>query len=183
MGSSSTSDPLPHHPSVMHRLRIVRWHKGRHTVSTDPRAIDAGAVQRYLAAENQSPAIPLAVVRRFIENSVNFGLFDGPGDAAPMVGYARVVSDFAAFAYVGDVFLLDGHRGQGMGSWLMTCAFGHPDLQGLRRWLLTCGPRPVGWYRRFGFDEPRRPGYALHRTNTRIYLDSERGVGEAWWWA
>ena len=110
------------------------------------------------------------VVEAFIANSVNFGMYNGnPEEGAPMLGYARVVTDFAAFAYVGDVFLLEGHRGQGRGTWLMECVFEHPDLQGLRRWMLMCGPQSVDWYKRFGFIEPERPGFALHKTDREIY--------------
>src|SRR3546814_7239673 len=80
--------------------------------------------------------------------------------------YARVVTDFAAFAYIGDVFLAsDDARGQGWGSWLMDCVLGHPDLQGLRRWMLMCGERPVPWYKRYGFEEPGRPARSEEHTS------------------
>ena len=153
-------------------IRPQRWERGGRVVATDPALIDAEAVQRYLAAGAQSPGIPIETVRGFIANSVNFGLFDGAPEAgSPMLGYARVVTDFLAFAYIGDVFLLDDMvRGQGAGSWMMDCVFAHPDLQGLRRWMLMCGERPVEWYKRYGFTEPERPGYALHRTDRGIYL-------------
>lgn len=158
--------------SRLDEIRPQRWEKAGRVVATDPALIDAGAIQRYLAAGQQSPGIPIEVVRAFVANSVNFGLFDGAPEAeAAMVGYARVVTDFAAFAYIGDVFLVDdGARGQGWGSWLMDCVFAHPDLQNLRRWMLMCGERPVGWYKRYGFEEPGRPGFALHRTDRGIYL-------------
>jgi len=158
--------------SRLDSVRLQRWERDGRVIGTDPELIDAGAVQRYLAAGQQSPGIPLEVVRAFVANSVNFGLFDGiPETGAPMVGYARVVTDFAAFAYIGDVFLLDSAgRGQGWGSWLMDCVFAHPDLQDLRRWILMCGERPVAWYKRYGFEEPGRPGFALHRTDRGIYL-------------
>ena len=167
----------------MSRLATVepqRWARDGRVVTTDPAAIEADVVQRHLAAGQQSPGIPIEVVRGFIANSVNFGLFDGaPEVGAPMIGYARVVTDFAAFAYLGDVFLVDdGARGRGWGSWMMDCVFAHPDLQGLRRWMLMCGERPVGWYRRYGFVEPERPGFALHRTDRTIYLRAGDADGE-----
>ena len=148
--------------SRLDTLRPQRWERAGRVVSTDPALIDAEAVQRYLAAGQQSPGIPIEVVREFVANSVNFGLFNGAPEAgARMIGYARVVTDFAAFAYI---------RGQGSGSWLMDCIFAHPDLQDLRRWMLMCGERPVAWYKRYGFEEPGRPGFALHRTDRGIYL-------------
>ena len=153
-------------------IKPQRWERQGRVVVTDPSLIDADVVQRYLAAGRQSPGIPDSVVRAFVANSVNFGLFAGSPEAkAPMVGYARVVTDFAAFAYLGDVFLLDDTvRGQGVGSWMMDCVFAHPDLQNLRRWMLMCGERPVEWYKRYGFAEPGRPGFALHRTERDVYL-------------
>lgn len=168
----------------MSRLDCImpqRWERAGRVVSTDPALIDADVVQRYLAAGQQSPGIPIEVVRTFVANSVNFGLFGGaPEGGSPMLGYARVVTDFAAFAYIGDVFLLDdGERGQGWGSWLMDCVLGHPDLQGLRRWMLMCGERPVAWYKRYGFEEPGRPGYALHRTDRTIYLRATAGLPDS----
>jgi len=157
--------------SRLDSIRPQRWERDGRVVSTDSGTIDVDLVQRYLAAGWQSPDVPLEVVRAFVANSVNFGLFTGPPEAgAEMLGYARVVTDFAAFAYIGDVFLVDeAGRGQGWGSWLMDCVFAHPDLQGLRRWMLMCGERPVEWYRRYGFEEPGRPGFALHRTDRDIY--------------
>jgi len=151
-----------------------RFDRDGWVISTDPARIDARVVRDYLAAGEQSPAIPLDTVEAMIAGSVNFGMFAGEPGTVPMVGYARVVTDFAAFAYIGDVFILDGYRGEGRGSWLMECIRTHPDLQGihgtgLRRWTLMCGPRPLDWYKRLGFVEPERPGFALHITDREIY--------------
>ena len=153
------------------------WRRDGWSISTDPRHVDAQVVRDYLAAGTQSPGIPLETVEAFISGSVNFVVFKGEPKQDPMVGYARVVTDFAAFAYLGDLFLLEGYRGEGVGTWLMECITGHPDLQGssgrgLRRWMLMCGERPMSLYARFGFVEPERPGYAMHRTDREIYLRS-----------
>ena len=153
-----------------------RWERDGYVVSTDPGHVDIDVVQAYLAAGKQSPGIPRETVARFVANSVNFTLYPGspdprsPGDGHPMVGYARVVSDFAAFAYLGDVFVLEPHRGQGRGTFLMDCVFDHPDLADLRRWMLMCGEQARALYARYGFVEPERPGYAMHRTDRGIYL-------------
>ena len=156
----STLDDIP-----SRRLDRDGW-----VITTDRDHIEAAVVCDYLAAGDQSPAIPLETVRRMIAGSVNFGVFPGEPGAVGMVGYARVVTDFVTFAYIGDVFLLDGNRGEARGSWLMDCIEGHPDLQNLRRWILMCGPRPLNWYKRRGFIEPERPGFALHKTDRQIYL-------------
>lgn len=128
-------------------------------------------MQAFLAAGKQSPGIPRETVAGFVANSVNFALFPGaPADGHPMVGYARVVTDFAAFAYLGDVFVLEPQRGHGRGTFLMDCVMGHPELQDLRRWMLMCGEAAMPLYARYGFVEPERPGYAMHRTDREIYL-------------
>lgn len=149
------------------------WQRDGYEISTERTRIDIDVVQRYLAAGRQSPGIPREVVERFVAHSVNFGVFTG----GAMVGYARVVTDYAAFAYLGDVFLLDGHRGRGLGTWLMECVLAHPGLQGLRRWMLMSGPRSVSLYRRFGFTDDNAPGHLMHRTDREIYLRAGRGRG------
>lgn len=148
-----------------------QWEMNGSVVSTDPGLVDIGVVQTYLAAGRQSPGIPREVVSDFVANSVNFSLYPRqPDDGVPMIGYARVVTDFTAFAYLGDVFVLDAYRGKGRGRFLMDCVFGHPDLANLRRWMLMCGERARSLYARYGLVEPERPGYAMHRTDREIYL-------------
>jgi|GEM_PF-182466 len=165
--------------SMRDDIPVRRWESDGWTCSTDPALVEIDTVRRYLAAGSQSPGIPRETVARFVANSVNFALYPGaPEDGHPMVGYARVVTDFAAFAYLGDVFLLEPHRGRRRGTFLMDCVMGHPDLQGLRRWMLMCGERPMPLYARYGFVEPERPGYCMHRTDRQIYMRAaEAGEG------
>ncbi len=85
-------------------------------------------------------------MERSIEHSLNFALLHG----RDQVGFARVVTDYATFAWLADVFVLDEHRGRGLGRWLVETALSHPDLQGLRRWILATGDAH-GLYARFGF--------------------------------
>ncbi len=160
--------------SGLQTLAPRRWERDGAVVTTDAARVDIDVVQRYLAAGKQSPGIPRETVSRFVANSVNFALYPAtPEDGASMIGYARVVTDFSAFAYLGDVFVLEGHRGDGLGTFLMDCVFGHPDLAGLRRWMLMCGADARALYARYGFVEPERPGYAMHRTNRQIYLKND----------
>ena len=132
----------------------MEWTRGEYTVSTDPARIDLQAVHRFLSEEAYwSPGVPIEVVRRAIAGSVVFGLHHG-GD---QVGLARVVTDRATFAWVCDVFVLPEHRGRGLGKFLVECARAHPDLQGLRSWLLATRDAH-GLYEQFGFTvvEPGR---------------------------
>ncbi len=92
--------------------------------------------------------MPLDVVRRGIEHSLNFGLYAEGGTR--QAGLARIITDYATFAYVCDVFVLDEYRGRGLGVWLMECVAAHPQLQGLRRWML--GTKDAhGLYEKTGF--------------------------------
>jgi GNAT superfamily N-acetyltransferase len=120
-----------------------------YTVSTDRDRLDLDVVHRFLSTEAYwSPGVARAVVERSIEGSMPFGVYLG----AEQVGFARVVTDGATFAWLADVFVLPGHRGRGLGKWLVEEILSHAELQGLRRWLLgTADAHEL--YRRFGFEE------------------------------
>ena len=113
---------------------IVEHRRGEFTVSTDPSRLDLDAIHNFLTNCYWAKGVPRDVVARSIEHALCFGVYD---DTGAQVGFARVISDFATIAYVGDVFVLDTHRGRGLGKWLMECIMQHPALQGLRRWILT----------------------------------------------
>jgi GNAT superfamily N-acetyltransferase len=126
----------------MHRL----WSKGDYEISTDPARVDVEVVHRFLTNSYWAKGIPIETVRRSIENSLCFGIYYG----RHQVGFARVISDCATFAYLADVFTLSAYRGRGLSQWLMECIIGHPDLQGLRRWMLATQDAH-GLYAKFGF--------------------------------
>ena len=118
-------------------------------ISTDKARIDLDMVHGFLAASYWSPNVPRAVVQKAIAGSFCFSLF-APGGA--QIGLGRVITDFATMAYLGDIFVLDTHQGRGLGKWMVTLMLDHPDLQGLRRWLL--GTRDAhAMYRPFGFED------------------------------
>jgi GNAT superfamily N-acetyltransferase len=122
-------------------------------VSTDRSRLDLPVIAGFLREAYWSEGVPAEIVVRSIEGSLPFGLYDPDGAQA---GFARVVSDRAVFAYLGDVFVLPPFRGRGLGVRLVECVLAHPDLQGLRRWhLATADAHEL--YRRFGFAEPARP--------------------------
>jgi GNAT superfamily N-acetyltransferase len=122
-------------------------------VSTDPARLDREAIFAFLRTAYWSVGVPREVIERSLEHSIPFGLYDPEGRQA---GFARVASDRAVFAYLGDVFVLPEYRGRGLGVWLVQCVLEHPELQGLRRWYLATADAHE-LYRRFGFGEPRSP--------------------------
>lgn len=128
------------------------WTRGEFEVSTDPTRIDLEVVHGYLSKSYWARGIPIEIVRRSIEGALPFGVYDGPRQ----VGFARVITDRATFAYLADVFVLEEYRGRGLGKWLVECIMAHPDLRGLRRWLLATRDAH-GLYRQFGFEPLERP--------------------------
>ncbi len=118
----------------LHGHEIHEWQRGEYEVSTDPARIDLAAVHEFLSGRSYwATGRPLDLVRRSLENSIVFGVHHG----REQVGLARVVSDRATFAWLCDVYVLEEHRGHGLGKWLIECVRAHPDLQGLRRWMLA----------------------------------------------
>jgi GNAT superfamily N-acetyltransferase len=139
----------------------MEWQRDGYTVSDDPERVDVDAVHRYLSEESYwARGIPHDVVTRSIAGSLPFGLYAPDGSLA---GFARAVTDRAVFAYVADVFVLDAHRGRGLGVWLMQVMNEHPDLQGLRRWVLYTEDAH-GLYERFGFGPGVTPERYMERT-------------------
>jgi GNAT superfamily N-acetyltransferase len=119
-------------------------------ISTDPRRLDAERIHRFLSTEAYwSPGVAREVVERSIAGSLPFGVYAPGGE---QVGFARVVTDYATFAWLADVYIEHAHRGRGLGKRLVAEVLEHPDLQGMRRWMLgTADAHEL--YRRFGFDE------------------------------
>jgi GNAT superfamily N-acetyltransferase len=138
----------------------IEHRKGAFTVSTDPALIDLSLVHGFLTNYYWAKGIPRDVVARSVENSLCFGVYaDGK-----QIGFARVISDYATYAYIGDVFVLDSFRGRGLGKWLMECVMQHPRLQGLRRWSLVTQDAH-GLYSKLGFEPLKKPQnyMELHR--------------------
>ena len=135
---------------------MPRWSRNGYVVDTAPERLDRVLVRDFLATSYWAEGIPQDVVDAACAGSVCFGLYEEPGGA--QVGFARVVTDGATFAYLADVFVLPPQRGQGLSKWLVACVLEHPGLQGLRRWMLATRDAH-GLYARFGFeplDDPRK---------------------------
>ena len=123
-----------------------------YSISTDTTRFDIDAIHAYLARSYWSPGIPRATVERAIANSLAFGVFEGP----EQVGFARVVTDRATFAYLADVYILEAHRGRGLARRLVETILAHEDLQSLRRFMLATRDAH-GLYAAFGFQPLAKP--------------------------
>ena len=142
-------------------MQVAEFRRGEFVISTDPARLDLDVIHDFLTNCYWAKGIPREVVARSIEHALCFGIYDGSG---AQVGFARVISDFATVAYLGDVFVLESHRGRGLSNWMMECILRHPALQNLRRWiLLTRDAHEL--YRKFGFTALKSPDryMELHR--------------------
>lgn len=149
------------------------WKRDHLLVSTDPAKLDVGAVHAFLSRAYWSVGIPRATVGRALNHSLCFGLYDG----GAQIGLARVVTDHATFAYLCDVYVLESHRGRGLGKWLIECVMAHPSIPGLRRFnLATVDAHSL--YARHGFKPLRHPEYHLERHKPDIYKTTA-GDGES----
>ena len=143
---------------------IREWTRGEYTISTEARRLDLDVIHGFLVRSYWAEGRSRERVARAIEHSLPFGLYHG----SEQVGFARVVTDWIVIAFLADVFVLEPHRGRGLGKWLVETVVGVPELQRVRRWLL--GTRDAhALYRRFGFGEPR-PGVLMERLDR----DSDR---------
>lgn len=140
------------------------WRDANCLITDDLARLDLGVIHKFLASCYWAEGIPFDVMRRSIENSLPFGVYDGNNQ----VGFARVVSDYATFAYLGDVFILESHRGRGLSKRLMEVIMTHPKLQGLRRWhLVTRDTHSL--YRQFGFSDLKNPAMHMEIWRSGIY--------------
>jgi threonine aldolase len=143
----------------------TEWRRDGYLITTDPARFDIDAIFEFLTASYWSPGISRDLVEQGIANSLAFGLMTDDGE---QVGFTRLVTDYATFAWLCDVFVLEPHRGRGLGKWLVETAIGHPDVAGLRFLLATYDAH--GLYEQFGFE----PASMMQRSRTRPWpLDPE----------
>ena len=138
--------------------------RGPYTVVTDAARFDLDVIHGYLVRSYWAEGIPREVVARSVAGSLCFGLLEGEAQ----IGFARVITDRATFAYLADVFVLEPHRGQGLGVWLVECVMEHPELQGLRRWSLVTRDAHA-LYRRTGFTALAAADRWMEKTDADVY--------------
>ena len=131
---------------------IYEQKRGSFLISTDNAKLDREAIYRYLSEAYWAKTRSRSAVEKSLSNSLCFGLYEDE----KQIGLARVVSDFATFAYLCDVYVLDAYQGKGLGAWLIQSVMSYPDLQNLRRWLLATRDAH-GLYRKVGFTPLQAP--------------------------
>ena len=132
--------------------RILEVHRENFSISTDPARLDSDAIADMLTRAYWARGRPRERVDRALANSLVFGLYDGN----KQIGLARIVSDYAIFAYLCDVFIHEDYRSHGLGKWLIQTVHSHPDLQGLRRWTLATRDAH-SLYSQFGWTSLKNP--------------------------
>lgn len=132
--------------------QIIETQKDNFTISTDSSRLDVDAITNMLTRAYWAKGRPRERTERALANSLVFGIYEGDRQ----IGIARIVSDYAVFAYLCDVFIHEDYRGRGLGKWLMETVKSHPDLQGLRRWVLATHDAH-GLYKQYGFTSLENP--------------------------
>ena len=146
---------------------VNEFHRPPYRISTDKAELDVEAIRAFLAESYWARGIPPHLVEKSIQHSLCFGLYE----ENKQIGFARVITDYATFGYLGDVYLLESARGLGLGKWLMECVMGHPDLQGFRRWNLATRDAH-GLYARYGFRPLENPQNYMEITVQNPYQGS-----------
>lgn len=137
----------------------MKWQKGEYEINTDRKKLDIAMIHEFLDQRSYwATGRSRETIERSIRNSVSFGIYKGTAQ----VGFARVITDYATFAWVADVFILEEERGKGLSKWLMEVMIAHPKLQKFRRWVLATKDAHE-LYRRFGFTELKKPERWMER--------------------
>ncbi|WP_431471609.1 GNAT family N-acetyltransferase [Nonlabens sp. SCSIO 43208] len=145
----------------------IEAQRNNFTISTDKSKLDLISIHEFLSKETDwAYGIPIDTVKKSIENSLCFGVYD----QGQQIGFARVISDFSTIAYLGDVYVLNEYRGNGLSKWLMEEIMNHPNLQGLRRWILLTNT--AEWlYKKFGFTEIPNPEFYMEKHDPNVYKE------------
>lgn len=154
---------------------IIEAKQDEYLMSTDPAKLDPVAVHAFLTNVYWCQGISLELIEKALANSLCFGIYH----QGQQVGLSRVVTDYATYAYLCDVYVLEAHRGKGLGHWMVECVMTHPELQNLRRFTLATRDAH-GIYAAFGFTPPKAPERQMERHDPDVYhrLATEAGRGK-----
>ncbi len=146
-------------------MEEMESYKGAFSISTDKTKLEIDKIHSFLANEaGWCDGIPFETVKNSIENSLNFGLYHND----KQIGFARIITDYATIAYLGDVYILEEFRGLGLSKWLMESITNHPRLQGLRRWVLLTDT--AEWlYKKYGFTRLPKPEIYMEKYDKNVY--------------
>lgn len=141
--------------------------RGDFLLSDNRSLVDVTAVHAYLKRSYWAKGVPEDVVRRSIDNSLCFGIYK----EGRQIAFARVITDYATFGYLADVYVLEEFQGQGLGKWLISAVISHKDLAGLRRWFLFTRDAH-GLYSQFGFAALAAPERGMEIVKKNAYIES-----------
>jgi len=139
-----------------------------YSISTNLADMDIAVIHGCISNSYWAKGIPISVLEKAISNSLCFGVFT---DSGQQVGFARLITDSATFAYLADVFILEAHRGKGLSKWLMENVIAHPDLQGLRRITLSTKDAH-GLYEKYGFKPLANPQTFMEAWKPAVYQNA-----------
>lgn len=142
----------------------MEWQQGEFTITTRQDDLDIEMIHGFLSTSYWAKSIPKAIVEKAIKNSLSFGVYHN----GSQIGFGRAITDRATFAYLADIFILPEFRGRGLGKWLISCFLAHPELQGLRRWLLATSDAH-GLYRQNGFGPLKKPENFMEISAPELY--------------
>jgi N-acetylglutamate synthase-like GNAT family acetyltransferase len=145
-------------------MQTSEWARGEYLISTDKSKIDVTVVHQFLSQSYWAKGISQSIMQKSIENSLCFAVYH----KQVLVGFARVISDFATFSYLADVFIVPEERGKGLSKWLMQVIMNHPGLQGLRRFLLATRDAH-SLYAQFGFTALDKPERWMQKHDPDVY--------------
>ena len=146
----------------------MEWHRAPYRISTDRALVDSARVIRFLQHESYwGQDITSSGIERSLENSLCFSVLEDK----KMIGFARVITDYAVFGYLEDVFIDDASRGRGIGKWLMECILDHPDIAGLKKLMLATADAQ-GLYSQYGFNLIKNPEMVMERYNYKDFPDA-----------
>ena len=147
---------------------VQEWKRDLYTISTDPSRLNLKVIHDFLTQSYWAAGVPIEIVKRAIENSLPFGLYKDDRQ----IGFARVITDYTTFAYLADVFILEPFRGAGLGKWLVAVIDSHPELKGMRRWMLATRDAHK-LYQTTGFKSLKQPDRWMEKHNPNVYAKDD----------